>query len=53
MVDYIKMDYEKIQCIITGVTLPFTTFAWGMAQKPELSDYADHVDTLSFLLNLK
>jgi hypothetical protein len=53
VVDYLKMDYEKIQCIITSVTLPFTTFAWGMAQKPELSDYADHVDTLSFLLNLK
>jgi hypothetical protein len=53
IIDYLKMDNEKIQCIVTGLTLPFTTFAWGMAQKPELWDYADNIDTLEFLINLK
>jgi hypothetical protein len=52
-IEYIDQHTEKIQCIITTETLPFTTFAFGEAQKPALWDYADHVDTLKFLLNLK
>jgi hypothetical protein len=37
---------EEIQCI-AGVNIPF-----GKAQCPELSDYADGIDTMQFLLTL-
>ena len=42
----IKLDQneEKIQCIVGKSHVPF-----GKAQLPELNDYADNVDTLSFL----
>lgn len=38
---------DKIQCIVGKGYIPF-----GKAQQPELWDYADDVDTLSFLTNL-
>ncbi|MEQ8904577.1 acyl-CoA reductase [Ekhidna sp.] len=39
---------EKIQCIVGKDYIPF-----GKAQRPELWDYADDVDTLAFLSGLK
>jgi len=36
---------EEIQCIVAADKIPF-----GKAQNPALNDYADNVDTLSFLL---
>jgi hypothetical protein len=41
---------DKIQCIV-GKTQP-DHVPFGQAQKPELWDYADRVDTLKFLENL-
>ncbi len=38
---------DKIQCIVGRGYVPF-----GTAQKPELWDYADNIDTLEFLINL-
>ena len=38
---------EKIQCIVGKGYIPF-----GNAQRPELWDYADNVDTMGFLTNL-
>ena len=38
---------EKIQCIVGNSHIPF-----GKAQRPELWDYADNVDTLEFLTKL-
>ena len=38
---------ENIQCIVSAKHIPF-----GDAQQPELSDYADGVDTMQFLLEL-
>ncbi|MEQ9466371.1 MAG: acyl-CoA reductase [Ekhidna sp.] len=38
---------EKIQCIVGKDYIPF-----GKAQRPELWDYADNVDTLKFLSSL-
>jgi hypothetical protein len=38
---------EEIQCIVGKGHLPF-----GTTQKPSLSDYADGVDTVQFLLNV-
>ncbi|MBF6609453.1 MAG: acyl-CoA reductase [Flavobacterium sp.] len=46
----LQNDSEQIQCIVSSVAnnaIPF-----GKAQKPELWDYADNVDTLRFLLSL-
>ena len=37
---------ESIQCIV-GLDIPF-----GMAQQPGLSDFADGIDTMDFLLHL-
>ena len=41
---------NKIQCIV-GSTPP-ATIAFGKSQLPDVSDYADNVDTMKFLLNL-
>ncbi len=38
---------EQIQCVVSRENIPF-----GKAQRPELWDYADDVDTLEFLLSL-
>jgi len=37
---------QEIQCIV-GLDIPF-----GKAQQPRLSDYADGIDTMNFLINL-
>jgi hypothetical protein len=37
---------QEIQCIV-GLDIPF-----GKAQQPGLSDYADGIDTMNFLINL-
>ena len=44
---------EEIQCIVTNLKLDnHTTFAFGQAQKPKITDYADGVDTMKFLTQL-
>lgn len=44
---------EKIQCIVGQESLPnLKTTPFGKAQQPELSDYADGVDTMAFLCGL-
>jgi hypothetical protein len=40
-------ESEAVQCVVGNSFLPF-----GEAQKPGLSDYADGVDTMAFLLSL-
>ncbi|KAA3624414.1 MAG: acyl-CoA reductase [Flavobacterium sp.] len=44
---YLSENKEHIQAIVSAKDIPF-----GTAQKPQLWDYADGVDTVSFLLNL-
>ncbi|MCH2215486.1 MAG: acyl-CoA reductase [Flavobacteriales bacterium] len=44
----LKNEKERIQCVVSSEKVPF-----GKSQKPELWDYADGVDTMEFLLNLK
>ena len=39
---------EEIQCVISKTDIPF-----GKAQKPDLADYSDGVDTLEFLIALQ
>ncbi len=44
---------EEIQCIVTKLSLMnHSTFSFGEAQKPSISDYADGVDTMEFLTSL-
>ncbi len=45
---YLSENSDLIQCVVGYEGLPF-----GKAQEPELWDYADNVDTLNFLTNLK
>ncbi|WP_298420440.1 acyl-CoA reductase [uncultured Kordia sp.] len=44
-------DAENIQCIVADVNIE-NQIAFGQTQHPELHDYADGVDTLTFLTNL-
>jgi hypothetical protein len=43
----LSLNKEKIQCIVGSSNLATTTF--GTAQYPNVWDYADNVDTLTFL----
>ena len=47
----LKANAEKIQCVV-GKSKP-ATIKFGQAQYPEVWDYADQVDTLKFLSELK
>ncbi len=43
---------EEIQCVVSSKNTPINTFNFGEAQCPTLSDYADGVDTIEFLLKI-
>ena len=43
---------EKIQCIVSSEAEFSNSFKFGEAQIPKLDDFADGVDTMSFLMNL-
>jgi hypothetical protein len=45
-------DADKIQCIVSGMPVQEGAIAFGTAQSPMLWEYADHIDTMKFLLNL-
>jgi tetrahydromethanopterin S-methyltransferase subunit G len=42
---------EKIQCIVSNENIE-NFIKFGKTQSPELTDYADEVDTIDFLLKL-
>ncbi|MBB4803217.1 hypothetical protein HNP37_003292 [Flavobacterium nitrogenifigens] len=48
----LKNDSEQIQCIVSSNLTP-NSIAFGETQKPQLWDYADNVDTITFLLTTK
>ena len=48
ILDYLEENKEQLQCIVGDGRIPF-----GKAQQPSLSDYADGVDTLKWLNQLK
>jgi hypothetical protein len=43
---------EKIQCKVSNFLTIKNRVEFGKAQKPEIWDYADNIDTMSFLLTL-
>jgi hypothetical protein len=47
----ILTDKEQIQCVVSNGCIP-NSIPFGKTQKPMLWDYADHIDTLKFLLDL-
>ncbi len=48
----LENDKEKIQCIVSNSSTIKNAVAFGNAQCPILSDYADGVDTMKFLTEL-
>jgi len=49
-----KLDHQvdNLQCIVSKMNLSeIDTVDLGESQHPNLSDYADHIDTLAFLVN--
>ncbi|KFF05942.1 acyl-CoA reductase [Flavobacterium reichenbachii] len=48
----LEADSEQIQCIVSNGLIKNST-AFGETQKPQLWDYADNVDTITFLLTTK
>ncbi len=48
----LDVDKEQIQCVVSHIKDLPQQVSFGKAQKPELWDYADNVDTLKFLLQL-
>tara|TARA_R110002050_G_scaffold16019_2_gene49059 strand:- start:156371 stop:157438 length:1068 start_codon:yes stop_codon:yes gene_type:complete len=45
----LKTDEDKIQCIVSNGLLQ-TEIKFGATQTPKLTDYADNIDTVDFLL---
>jgi hypothetical protein len=48
----IESQAEKIQCIVSQNGWYANSLAFGQAQTPSLTDYADGVDTMAFLASL-
>jgi hypothetical protein len=48
----LKSIEHKIQCLVTNNEAFENKSAFGTAQKPEIWDYADNIDTMKFLLSL-
>lgn len=48
----LEADTEQIQCIVSNDLIK-NNIAFGQTQKPQLWDYADNVDTITFLLTTK
>jgi len=44
---------DQIQCVVSARGIIEKSVLPGFAQKPELWDYADGIDTIDFLINLK
>ena len=50
--NYLSVNKENIQCIVSDDNNVKNAIGFGKAQYPELWDYADNVDTMEFLLNI-
>ncbi|MBF4505769.1 acyl-CoA reductase [Flavobacterium sp. JLP] len=48
----LEADSEQIQCIVSGDLIQ-NSIPFGQTQNPQLWDYADNVDTITFLLTTK
>ena len=48
----LKSDKEQIQCVVSNSPEIKNSVLFGTAQCPQLSDYADGIDTMKFLIGL-
>ncbi|MBN3034012.1 MAG: aldehyde dehydrogenase [Bacteroidales bacterium] len=51
--EWIRSERNRLQCVICSEEIMAGTSAPGSAQRPRLWDWADDVDTLKFLINLR
>lgn len=51
--DRLASSLERIQCIVANEKILGGEAGFGKTQQPTVNDYADGVDTLAFILNLK
>lgn len=52
LIPIFKNDESQLQCVISNMNLPtIATIPFGNSQQPSLSDYADNINTLDFLLH--
>ncbi len=49
---FLEMNKTLVQCVVSNQDVVKDKIPFGKAQQPELWDYADNIDTMSFLLNL-
>lgn len=52
LIQKLKTIEDKTQCLVSTSGWYNNSFNFGDAQKPKVSDYADHVDTLKFLCKI-
>ncbi len=50
LLDYLKIRETEIQCLVGHLSPDSGLIGFGEAQKPELWQYADNIDTLDFLI---
>ena len=50
--EFLTASSDQIQCIVSHAPELEGAIPFGKSQRPELWDYADNIDTMSFLLNL-
>ena len=48
----IQAKADAIQCVVSNENKAFYSIPFGSSQKPELTEYADNINTLEFLLKL-
>lgn len=51
LISKLNSDMDQIQCVVGNIELE-NTVSFGNTQSPRLSDYADGVDTLQFIIDL-
>jgi hypothetical protein len=51
--DYIDKNADLLQCVVSKEDIVKKNTHFGETQNPQLWDYADNVDTIAFLLELK
>lgn len=49
----LENNIDKIQCLVSKDAWWPSSFNFGEAQSPDIQDYADHIDTMKFLCNLR
>ncbi|MFH2096900.1 MAG: acyl-CoA reductase [Bacteroidota bacterium] len=52
LLNHLKSESGKLQCLVAGNMPVDNRIPFGHAQKPDLKDFADNVNTIEFLLNL-